>query len=248
LCLLLNYLSPAGCTLNTVLVSCTLVSFVVFTALSISSVAEHGALLTSAVVASYVTFLAYSALSSVPDPECNPLAAVEYDDLRLAVGLVFAAISVAYCAWSYGARVGESRGDDEGPKVVSVEYFDPYSTLSHPGRVGADGGSDSTAAPGEHAVSSRVPAGPDGAPMVRGLSMFHAIMFAVACYASMLITGWRSAVLSLDVPVGEMDGGTIPYQVTWASVWIQVASLVATVLLYTWTLVAPALFPDREFG
>jgi hypothetical protein len=34
----------------------------------------------------------------------------------------------------------------------------------------------------------------------------------------------------------------------WASVWVKTGALWLTSLLYVWTLVAPSLFPDRDFS
>lgn len=36
--------------------------------------------------------------------------------------------------------------------------------------------------------------------------------------------------------------------VGWTSVWVKVVSQWVTVGLYCWTLVAPVLFPDRDFS
>jgi hypothetical protein len=36
--------------------------------------------------------------------------------------------------------------------------------------------------------------------------------------------------------------------VGWTSVWLKCVTVVAASALYVWTLVAPAVFPDREFS
>lgn len=234
LALMLQYLSAEGCAFNTALLACTLVSCVGLSALSVSPAAEHGALLTSAVVCAYAAFLAYSALSSVPSAACNPLLAESFDDLRLGLGLLIAAVSLARCAWSYGGCVGEA----EPSAAEERARFAP--------------GADGLAAP----FGGRAPGREGGEEEwrgVRGVCGFQLIMCVVACYAAPLLTGWRAALLSLDTPPaqlhgGEGGGGTLPYTLSWGSVWIQVASLCATCLLYGWSLVAPALFPDRDFG
>jgi hypothetical protein len=40
---------------------------------------------------------------------------------------------------------------------------------------------------------------------------------------------------------GQVDVG-------WASVWVKIASQWATAGLYLWTMMAPVLLPDRDFG
>lgn len=256
--LMLRYMSPPGCTLNVTLVSCTLVAFVAFSALSISPLAEHGALLTSAVLSAYLVFVAFSALKAVPDAACNPLAAGEYDDLRLAAGLVFAAISLAYPTWAYGGKYGEEEEEEAAAAVgapparrayqPSGGGADPFQTLagSRRGAGGAVSVHSSPASLGERGAEPPLP--PSGA---RALAASHAVGFAVSAYAAMLLTGWRTGALELDQAPGGAAGGAdggLPYQFSWASVWIQVASVACAACLYTWTLVAPALFPDRDFG
>lgn len=34
----------------------------------------------------------------------------------------------------------------------------------------------------------------------------------------------------------------------WASVWVKTSAMWMTSALYVWMLIAPALFPDREFA
>jgi len=60
----------------------------------------------------------------------------------------------------------------------------------------------------------------------------------------MLLIGW-----SLD-GIEEDAGSSISHLTLdrgWASVWVKVVSSWVCSLLYIWTLVAPLLFPDREF-
>lgn len=52
-----------------------------------------------------------------------------------------------------------------------------------------------------------------------------------------MMTGWGMHDV-LDAK--EVDVG-------WASVWVKMVSLWVTAALYTWSLVAPAILPDREF-
>lgn len=257
--LMLQYLSAPGCAFNTALIACTLVASVCLSVLSISPVAEHGALLTSAVVTFWLTWLCYSALTSVPDAPCNPLVAQPYDDLRLAMGLVFGAASVAYSAWAYGANVGERELQRHAEPTLarapggegSAGLADPFATLARP-KADADAGRGGGAVGGTMAGEDE-----ESRAGVHGVCAFQLIMFAVACYGATLLTAWRAAVVEIDkapavqqpaagAPAGSY--GQLPYSLSWASVWIQVASLIATVLLYAWSLVAPALFPDRDFS
>jgi hypothetical protein len=56
-------------------------------------------------------------------------------------------------------------------------------------------------------------------------------------YTSMLLTGWGTRREDDTEAVGS----------GWASVWVKFFSVWATGAIYVWCLIAPALFPDREF-
>jgi hypothetical protein len=53
-------------------------------------------------------------------------------------------------------------------------------------------------------------------------------------YIAMLMTGWGAVEQEKD----RVDVG-------WTSVWVKTGAEWVTALLYSWTLVAPVLFPER---
>ncbi|PRQ50324.1 putative serine incorporator/TMS membrane protein [Rosa chinensis] len=68
-------------------------------------------------------------------------------------------------------------------------------------------------------------------------AFFHIIFSLASMYSAMLLTGWSTSV-------GE-SGKLI--DVGWPSVWVRVMTSWATAGLYIWSLLAPILFPEREF-
>ncbi|KAJ0074793.1 hypothetical protein Patl1_34834 [Pistacia atlantica] len=74
-------------------------------------------------------------------------------------------------------------------------------------------------------------------PVSYSYAFFHIIFSLASMYSAMLLTGWSTSV-------GE-SGKLV--DVGWPSVWVRVATGWATAALYIWSLVAPILFPDREF-
>ncbi|KAG9159266.1 hypothetical protein Leryth_024224 [Lithospermum erythrorhizon] len=74
-------------------------------------------------------------------------------------------------------------------------------------------------------------------PVSYSYSFFHIIFSLASMYSAMLLTGWSTSV-------GE-SGKLV--DVGWPSVWVRVITGWATALLFLWSLVAPLLFPDREF-
>jgi hypothetical protein len=74
-------------------------------------------------------------------------------------------------------------------------------------------------------------------------SFFHFIYMSGAMYITMLLTQWNS------LEYFENPGGNvIQINMSWPSVWIKVVSSWLAYLFYIWTMVAPLIFPDREFG
>ncbi|EFJ19682.1 hypothetical protein SELMODRAFT_110336 [Selaginella moellendorffii] len=56
-------------------------------------------------------------------------------------------------------------------------------------------------------------------------------------YSAMLLTGW-----------GNSAEGKDTIDVGWPSVWVRICTQWLTAILYVWSLVAPLLFPDRDFS
>jgi hypothetical protein len=74
-------------------------------------------------------------------------------------------------------------------------------------------------------------------PVTYSYAFFHIIFSLASMYSAMLLTGWSTSV-------GE-SGKLV--DVGWPSVWVRIITGWATAALYIWSLVAPILFPDREF-
>jgi hypothetical protein len=72
---------------------------------------------------------------------------------------------------------------------------------------------------------------------VSTLRSFFLVMGACAMYMAMLLTSWASA---------ENLNNTTNLSVQ--SMWVQLISEWAVIALYFWVLLAPALFPDRDFS
>ncbi|XP_041994873.1 probable serine incorporator [Salvia splendens] len=68
-------------------------------------------------------------------------------------------------------------------------------------------------------------------------SFFHLIFSLASMYSAMLLTGWSTSV-------GE-SGKLV--DVGWPSVWVRIITSWATAAMFIWSLVAPIIFPDREF-
>mmetsp|Transcript_291 Transcript_291/g.524 ORF Transcript_291/g.524 Transcript_291/m.524 type:complete len:422 (-) Transcript_291:90-1355(-) len=77
-------------------------------------------------------------------------------------------------------------------------------------------------------------------PVGYSYSFFHLVFALGATYVCMLLTSWSELSSSDDDSGIKVDSGA-------ASMWVKVVTSWLALLLYTWTVVAPALFPNREW-
>jgi len=69
-------------------------------------------------------------------------------------------------------------------------------------------------------------------------SYFHLVFACGAMYMAMLFTGWN---LESTLIQGVFDIGPISF-------WMKVVASWLTAFLYIWSMIAPSLFPNREFA
>lgn len=152
------------------------------------------------------------------------------------MGLLVAAITVCFNA--YNAYSASESGEEKPFQLVPLSASN--LTVSSTAQVDESGERPYTPPTGEtfDEMSEKL-----NAPLEGNEHFFHFVMMSTAMYMAMLCTNWGSA---LQGP--EQNVTTEAYDLGWASTWVKIVSQWATILLYIWTLVAPRLFPDRDFG
>jgi hypothetical protein len=73
-------------------------------------------------------------------------------------------------------------------------------------------------------------------PVSYNYAQFYWVFALASMYVAMLMTGWGSGAVEKDL----IDVG-------WTSVWVKTVSQWACAGVYSWTLLAPLLLPDRSF-
>merc|ERR1711933_429018 len=110
-----------GCGTNITFISITLILIFLTTVIQLSG--EQGSLLSSAIMASWATYLCYSAVTKNPNEQCNPyLNDNDYGGIVLAI--IVTLISLCWTGFSYTAESTISGGDDGSvidDEVVDVE-------------------------------------------------------------------------------------------------------------------------------
>lgn len=70
--------------------------------------------------------------------------------------------------------------------------------------------------------------------------LFHILMMFACMYYSILLTNWGDAHIN--------DYGSDLFENNALGYWIKISAQWVCFLIYTFSLVAPALFPDRDFS
>lgn len=219
-----------GCTAQQWIISICMGLCVAMTAVSmINRIAPHGAILTSAVVTVYCTYLTYSALTAHSDEHCNPFAHSRTSGSDLTVGLLIAGISMASTAYSATgskqAMIGASPGseltttleDANGDKIEDSATKDEETEVVEP----------------------------------ESFWYYHLMMTACSMYMAMLLTDWSHQLADVKgVPaVPAQDADKLGIGVGPGSFWVKTASAWMCILMYSWTLLAPYMLKDiRDFG
>lgn len=222
--------SAGDCSLNVFLITLTLILGLAYSALALHPSVTHGSLLCSAVIFFYCSYLTFSAMSSEPQGyECNGRSSAQAaaGQAATATGMAVTLLSVVYSA----VRTGSSDvllGRDSAAQ-------DAYKELSEGDGASAAGGSEGEDEEEEGAVRRRNRA---VKPVSYSYTFFHLVFALASCYTAMLMTDWGSGTGTAKDQIG----------VGWTSVWVKMASQWLTIALYTWSLIAPAVFPDRDFS
>lgn len=242
--LLYNFFS--GCASNNAFITITLVMSVLVTGVQLSG--EESSLLTSANIVAYATFLCYTAVAKNPNADCNPNLG-ELDGLGIALGVGITLLSLAWTAYSktahdriQGSETGVSKESlvDNDTNVKSSEDRKITGVVTGNNQYGTNksGNFDDEEAPkgddDDNETNENVPSNYFGNSW-----KLNAILGLVSCWVAMALTGWGSI---------ESGGDAANPDVGKVSMWMIIASQWVVLTLYLWTLVAPRLFPDRDFS
>jgi|EP00945_MAST-04E_sp_MAST-4E-sp1_P003521 serine incorporator 1/3 len=226
----------------------TAIGVVVITGMQLSIAETDGSLLTSAVVSLYSVYLCWSAVSGAnrTDSKSNPAS--------VWLGFAVAAFSLTWTC--YSASVSATT-ITSGPTAAEEEATEDLEEMRVPlAKQGASHFSKYGKAEGEEKEGGSSPNMDEDVEMQRKLSygtqervkerelepikerywFFHAAMGAGSIYMAMLLTDWGTGG---NKTIG--GGGA-------TSMWVKMFSQWFAMLLYTWTLVAPRFFPDRDFN
>lgn len=235
--LFVYYASGDGCSLNKFLVAFNLCLCFVFSIISVlpavQNVNPRSGLLQSAVVTLYMTYLTWSAVSNEPDNSCSASASTSVSSgTSVALGALFTFIAVAYSSISTAGQM--SKGPDAGSSDVAL--LEPTSINKYDND--EDDDDDDEEGGRNRKRSKTIDDETQGCNY--NYSTFHLVFCLASLYLMEVITNWAAISKGEDVSV---DVGH-----SWASVWVKMASCWCAVAVYVWSLVAPLVLTNRDFG
>ena len=233
-----------GCGGNNAIITMTLVGIIAVSLFQLSG--TEGSLLTSSIISLYLVYLGYSSVSMNPHGACNPQLAKGNDTWDIIIGLLLTGISLAWTGWSWTAEERITAGGVK--KARSLGSGDTF-------RRGHDALLDLDDPFLEYHDENMQPAGlalegTDESDEFNHSEVWklNVVLALISCWIAMSLTSWGSISNTLNEgedieshsaanpEVGKLNMVTIAI-----SQWVVLS-------LYAWTLLAPRLFPDRDFS
>lgn len=253
------FFAGSGCSMNQAAITINLIFVIVVSVLSINPrVQEYNSqagLAQASMVAIYCTYLTMAAVSSEPDDKsCNPL--IRSKGTRTAsivLGAVFTFLAIAYTTTRAAIQTSRSTVESAGYAPVSRNSLVTQEPTRQSMRIDAiraavESGSLPSTSLEENWWDSDSDEDGDGGngggaygDDERGATKYNYVLFHLVFF---LATQWIATLLTMNVQKEDL-GDFAPVGRTYFSSWVKIVSSWICYFLYSWTLVAPFLFPDR---
>jgi hypothetical protein len=228
----LLYSEYDDCPSNAWVITLTLIAVVAMTALQLSG--GDGSLLTSGVMSLYVVYLCFSIVSKNPLGECNPSLG-EKSVWGITIGLLLTIVSMVWTGWSWSAEARLSVESVQSARAVAPQPSGGADNLNLDVPFLDADDQPTTGLVTEHNSSAE-------SPSLTHVWKLNVVMALISCYVAMILTGWGT-VNGLDENHNAANPtvGHVNMAILGISQWLAIG-------LYSWTLLAPRLFPDRDFS
>lgn len=238
------YTHENTCALNKFFISFNLILCVITSIISIlPAVQEHqprSGLLQSSVVTLYVVYLTWSGISNSPDEQCNPgfLGIFAGNDTKSRVTFDKESI-IGLIIWFSCVLYSSLRTASKSSKITMSEnvLVQDNGAVRNAGEQSLIGGEVEGRNHDAEGGNEAKVWDNEEEKVAYNWSFFH-LMFALATlYVMMTLTNWYKPNSSLDT----LNANT-------ASMWVKIISSWMCLSLYVWSLIAPAVFPNRDFS
>jgi hypothetical protein len=249
------FFSGSRCSMNNTAITLNLIFFIVVSIISVHPMVQEynprAGLAQSAMVAIYCTYLTMSAVSMEPDTNnCNPLLRARGTrTTSIVIGAIVTMLTVAYTttrAATQGVALG-GKGksvrlpDDDEHDLVTQQPDSRREMRAAALRQAVEEGSlpaDALLEDDDESDSGNSAKDDERTSTQYSYALFHVIFF--------LATTWVATLLTMNMDeYKDSDGAFLPVGRTYWASWVKIISAWVCYGIYTWTLVAPVLLPDR---
>ncbi|KAH8656189.1 serine incorporator/TMS membrane protein [Tricladium varicosporioides] len=250
------FFATGKCSMNQAAITLNLIFFLVVSVVSVHPAIQEynpkAGLAQSAMVAVYCTYLTMSAVSMEPDDKnCNPLIRAQGTrTTSIVIGAVVTMLTVAYTttrAATQGVALG-GKGksirlpDDDEHDMVTQQPDSRREMRAQALRQAVEEGSlpaDALDDDDDESDSGTNTSKDDERSSTQySYALFHIIFF--------LATAWVATLLTMNIEESTKDGKDFaPVGRTYGASWVKIISAWVCYGIYTWTLVAPIVLPDR---
>lgn len=229
------YTQPDDCTEHKVFISLNLIFCIIISVVSIlpkvQEAQPHSGLLQASLISLYTMYVTWSAMTNNPNRKCNP----------------------SLLSLVSNVSTPESSGEDPGhvqwwdaQAIVGLVIFlfcTLYASIRSSSNAQVNklmqteetGGLGGEGVVGEDGVLRAVDNEEDG--VTYSYSFFHFHLCLASLYIMMTLTNWY-----------QPDTTTQAMKSSMPAVWVKMCSSWLGLALYLWTLIAPLIFPDRDFS
>ncbi|KAF9766488.1 hypothetical protein IL306_001112 [Fusarium sp. DS 682] len=246
------FFARGSCSMNQAVITINLIMWLGISVISVNPTVQEfnpkAGLAQAAMVAVYCTYLTMSAVSMEPNSKCNPL--IQGQGTRttsIVIGAIVTLLTIAYTttrAATQSLGLGNSNGiqlpDDDEHGLVTQQPSARREMRAEALRRAVEEGSLPADAllSDDESEAGDAPAGDDERNRTQySYSVFHIIFF--------LATAWVATLLTMNFDESTKDGDFATVGRTYAASWVKIVSAWVCYGMYTWTLVAPVVLPDR---
>ncbi|KAG6158129.1 hypothetical protein E4U51_007860 [Claviceps purpurea] len=242
------------CHMNQTVITINMLLWIAVSVISINSTVQasnpKAGLAQAAMVAMYCTYLTMSAVSMEPDDKhCNPL--VRAQGTRTTSVVIGALVTMLTVAYTTTRAATQSLGLGNNSSSVRLPDTDAHDLVSQQPsarremraealRRAVEEGSlpaNALLSDEESNLSGDPPDDDERCQTQYSYTVFHVIFF--------LATAWVSTLLTMQYEESTKNGSFATVGRTYAASWIKIVSAWVCYGIYTWSLVAPMVLPER---
>lgn len=219
-----------GCFLNKFIL--ILISFLVllYIVLILLKFHPNGSVITSGAISIYSVYLAWTTFLSNPDKTCNPWFYKKWGMIWQILGsCFFGFVCTAY--WSFTSKPSKTFEQAKVPNLNHEELEEREEDFEEDEEKNRQNNEILIDKPEENQYL---------AYQDNSYIKFHGFMILFAIYLCPVFSNWGQA----NVSDGSWDYGND----TAAPFWIKLGITFGSMILYLWTIIAPKIFPEREFN